>query len=438
MSAVAKAKVGMKRRRSTPRGDTPFDRLIREKGKANELTRLTGLRGAANRVAASHLIRDHGDRPVLYITAHSRAADDAALALRGMLGEREDTSRIRAFPRHDTLPFDRFSPQPFLVSQRMEVLHLLDQALDGREQASPIVIAPMAALALRVPARELLRKSTERISVGASLDRDLLAARLVGRGYQRMALVEEPGEIAIRGDIVDIYPPQLANPVRIELWGDEVDSIRSFDPASQRSQTKSATVLLPPPRELLFDRDDIVDREPAIRENAAEQGVSMADVDRLIDSLLRGHLPPGAESLAPLIQPDQESFFAYLSEQVLVLLEEPEEAVAHLDEVFGEIESNQHAARGERLTVPIESLLLSTDEVSNGLADLDPIRLERLDIELAVDEPGRHVIETQTQDELRRDLVSSRSPEPALTPLARRCHAGLAVRWRLVTACGTL
>ena len=438
MSAEAKAQVGMKRRRSTPRGDTPFDRLIREKGKANELTRLTGLRGAANRVAASHLIRAHGDRPVLYITAHSRAADDAALALRGMLGEREDTSRIRAFPRHDTLPFDRFSPQPFLVSQRMEVLHLLDQALDGREQASPIVIAPMAALALRVPARNLLRESTERISVGASLDRDLLAARLVGRGYQRMALVEEPGEIAIRGDIVDIYPPQLANPVRIELWGDEVDSIRSFDPASQRSQTKSATVLLPPPRELLFDRDGIVDCEPAIRENAAEQGVSMADVDRLIDSLLRGHLPPGAESLAPLIQPDQESFFAYLSEQVLVLLEEPEEAVAHLDEVFAEIESNHLAAKGERLTVPIESLLLSTDEISNGLAGLDPIRLERLDIELAVDERGRHVFETQTQDELRRDLVSSRSHEHALTPLADRCHAWLAERWRVVIACSTL
>ena len=129
---------------SSRRGDTPFDRFLREEREGGQLTRLTGLRGAANHVAASHLIRAHGRRPVLYVTAHSRAADAAALALRGLLGEREDATRIRAFPRHDTLPFDRFSPQPFLVSQRMEILHLLDQHLIGSEEPAPIIIASSA------------------------------------------------------------------------------------------------------------------------------------------------------------------------------------------------------------------------------------------------------------------------------------------------------
>ena len=132
----------VKRRRTPKRGDTPFDRFVRDTG-LSELRRLTGLRGAAGRVAASHLIRAAGDAPVLYVTPHSRAADDAILALRGFLGEREDESRIRAFPRHDTLPFDRFSPQPFLVSQRMEVLHRLDVAAAGdAEEPPPIVVAP--------------------------------------------------------------------------------------------------------------------------------------------------------------------------------------------------------------------------------------------------------------------------------------------------------
>jgi transcription-repair coupling factor (superfamily II helicase) len=427
------------RARSTPRGHTPFDRLIRDAGAAGTLTRLTGLRGAANRVAASHLIRAHGERTVLYVTPHSRAADAAVLALRGMLGEREDQSRIRCFPRHDTLPFDRFSPQPFLVSQRMAILHCLDQTQQGNlDEVPPIIVAPLAALALRLPSRELLRTSTERISVGDSLDRDLLAARLVGRGYQRMALVEEPGEVAIRGDIVDIFPPQVRNPVRIELWGDEVDSIRSFDPASQRSQTKSATVLVPPPRELLFDREGVVRQSEAIRRQALEQGIAVSEIDALIDALLRGHLPPGAESLAPLIQPDCESFFDYLPDNILVLLEEPEEAAARLEKLSNEITANFEAAKGERLTVSIESLVLSAEEMSAELAAKNPIRIERLDVELSTDEQGRQRIETQTQDELRRKLVSSRSHERALAPLADRCHAWLQDRWRVVIACSTL
>ena len=128
MSEEAVAGTEGRQRRAPRRGDTPFDRALREMRERGSLLRVTGLRGASQRVAASHLIRAHGDRPVLYITADSRAADAAKEALQGLLGEREGESRIRSFPRHDTLPFDRFSPQPFVVAQRMEVLHRLDRA----------------------------------------------------------------------------------------------------------------------------------------------------------------------------------------------------------------------------------------------------------------------------------------------------------------------
>jgi transcription-repair coupling factor (superfamily II helicase) len=441
MSADAKADGSpLRRRRTTPRGDTPFDGLLREAGatEPKAILRLTGLRGSANRAAACHLIRAHGDRPVLYITAHSRAADAAGLALQGMLGERPDQSRIRPFPRHDSLPFDRFSPQPFLVGQRMEVLHRLDQGQQEQAETAPIVIAPLAALALRVPSRAQLRGATLRVSLGDSLDRDEIAARLIGQGYQRMALVEESGEIAIRGDIIDLYPPQLDKPVRIELWGDEVDSIRSFDPASQRSQAKVKTVLLPPPRELIFDRDGIVERSEIIRARAAEQGIATSKIDTLIDALLRGHLPPGAESLAPLIQSDSESFFDYLDKDVLVLIEEPEEATTRLVEVFDEVLANFDSSQGERLTVPIASLMLSPDEISSALSDRPAIRIERLDVAFSSDESGRHAIETQTHDELRRALAVHRSHERALSPLVDKCRAWLTEGWRVIIACSSL
>ena len=429
-----------KRRRAPRRGETPFDRFLREALAKRELARLTGLRGAARRVAAAHLIRAHGDHPVLYVTPHSRASDSASLALRGLLGLREELSRLRVFPRHDTLPFDRFSPQPFLVSQRMEVLHRLDQwsrAPEDREEA-PIIVTSRAALTLRLPTRARLRGSTHHIRVGDALDRDGLVSKLVGVGYQRMALVEEPGEVAVRGDIVDVFPPQLAKPVRIELWGDEVDSIRSFDPASQRSEAKSAMALLPPPRELLFDREGVIERSAAIRAEALAQAIPPAEIDRLIDALLRGHVPPGAEALAPLIAPEQESFFDYLPEDTLVIVEEPEEGIARLEHVFEEIVAHRDAAQGERLTVPIESLLLPPDEIAQAIEAQRAIRIERLDLIESADETGRHRIETESQDELRRELVATRSHERALAPLVDRCREWLAERWRVIVAVRSL
>ncbi len=442
----SQGKAPAKRRRTPRRGETPFDRFLREARTQQNLGRLTGLRGASNRVAASHLIRAHGDRVVVYVTPHSRAADAAIIALRGFLGERDGQSRIRGFPRHDTLPFDRFSPQPFLVSQRMEVLHRLDEAaraaageaVASPDESPPIVVAPRSALSLRVPARDVLRQSTHRISVGQSLDRDVLVARLVGLGYQRMALVEEPGEVAVRGDIIDVFPPQLATPVRIELWGDEVDSIRSFDAASQRSQTKCATALLPPPRELLFDRDGIIDRSDAIRAEAAAQGVAAGEIDELIGSLLRGHVPPGGEALAPLIQPALESFFDYLPEDALIVLEEPAEGAARFEQVFAEIEANHDAAKGERLTVPLPDLLLSPESIDAAFEGRDCVRIERLDILDAEGEAGRHFVEIATQDELRRELTTTRSHERALAPLVDRVRAWLADRFRVVIACSSL
>jgi transcription-repair coupling factor (superfamily II helicase) len=428
------------RRRATRRGDTPFDRFVREALAEGKLARITGLRGAANRVAASHLIRAHGDHPVVYITPHSRASDAAMLALSGLLGEREDLSRLHAYPRHDTLPFDRFSPQSYLVSQRMEILHRLDRWAqpDPERGEAPIIVTTLSALSQRLPSRIQLRAATHRISVGDSLDRDLLVARLVGVGYQRMALVEEPGEVAVRGDIIDVFPPQLSKPMRIELWGEEVDSIRSFDPASQRSQSKSATVLLPPPRELLFDRDGIIDRSDAIRAEAQAQSIAASEIDPLIDSLLRGHVPPGAEALAPLIQPDQETFFDYLPSDALILVEEPEEGATRLEQVYEEIHSNREAALGERLTVDLDTLCLDPEAIHESLAQSHCVRLERLDIAGAANEVGRHFVQTEGHDELRRQLVQTRSLERALSPLVDQCRQWLSERWRVIIAANSL
>ena len=253
--------------------------------------RIAGLRGAAKALASAQLVRAAGDLPVLFLTATAKQTDAFVEDLRAALGQPppEEGGRVRPFPHHDTTPYDRFSPQAFVIAQRMDVLYRWAASEPGT-----VVVAPWAALALRVPSRETVRARTVRLEVGQELDRDELVATLIRAGYARQPLVEERGELAVRGGIVDLFPPQRSHPVRVELIGDEVESIRDFDPASQRSQGRLTRAVAPPPRELLFDRELVVERSDQIRALAETQEIPARTVDALIDSLLRGHLPPAS------------------------------------------------------------------------------------------------------------------------------------------------
>jgi transcription-repair coupling factor (superfamily II helicase) len=140
-----------------------LDRVLARVAERERALRITGLRGAARGVVGGHIVRAHGERPVLFVTATAKAGDALAGDLRAALGEVEEDGRVREFPRHDTQPYERFSPQPFVVAQRMEVLYrwLANPApaagvLPASEPA-PIVVAPFTSLAMRVPTREFVR-----------------------------------------------------------------------------------------------------------------------------------------------------------------------------------------------------------------------------------------------------------------------------------------
>ena len=158
--------------------------------------RITGLRGAAKALASAELVRAAGDLPVLFLTSTAKRTDVFVEDLRAALGQPppEEGGRVRPFPHHDTTPYDRFSPQAFVIAQRMDVLYRWAASEPGT-----VVVAPWAALALRVPPREAVRGRADRLEVGQELDRDALVETLIGAGYSRQPLVEERGELSVRG-----------------------------------------------------------------------------------------------------------------------------------------------------------------------------------------------------------------------------------------------
>lgn len=412
--------------------------VVAQVQKRSTPVRVTGLRGASRALVAAELIRTQGTRPVLLLTPHSRAADALAADLRLALGEREDETRVLLFPRHDTLPYERFSPQPFVTSQRMAVLYRLLRSFDVAVEA-PIVVAPFSALLTRVPARERLRAHTTQLEVGQAIDRDVLIQKLGSAGYCRVAIVEDPGEFAVRGGIVDLFPPHRGLPSRVEFFGDEIESIRDFDPASQRSQGKCEHVGASPPQELLVDREQIVARGDCLRELALEQEHDDDAVEEILDALLRGSLPPGIESLAPLIQPDQERVIDYLPDDTLILIDDPASGLRRLSQYYEEALRNHEAARDAgRTVVDPKALLLSCEELQAAIRERHPVSLERLTIH----EPAGGAVEidvgSRGHDELRRDLARARTHEHALTPLVDKLAGWISARHRIVLTCSVL
>ena len=400
--------------------------------------RITGLRGASRSLVAAELIRAQGKRAVIVLTPHSRAADALAEDLRLALGEQDEETRVFSFPRHDTLPYERFSPQPFITTQRMSILYRLLRAADAGNDA-PIVVAPWSALLARVPARRQVRAHTTRLEVGETIDRDVLIEKLSTAGYSRVAIVEDPGEFAVRGGIVDLFPPHHALPCRIEFFDDEIESIRDFDSASQRSQEKRAHVGAPPPQELLLSREQIVARGDDVRELAIEQENPDQEVEELLDALLRGSLPPGIEALGPVLQPDQETVIDYLPEDTLILIDDPSAGKQRLEQYFEEAGRNHEAAReAGRTVVDRDELMLTHDELESAIRARNSVSLERLSISDPASGSIEIPIKSSGHDELRRDLARTRTHDRALTPLVDKLALWVSARSRVVLTCSVL
>jgi transcription-repair coupling factor (superfamily II helicase) len=427
----------------TVRAET-LDDLTKLLAKRETPARLVGLRGASRAVAVAHLARAHGDRPLLVLVATAKAGDAFVEDLQAALGESPDEGRLRAFPRYDTQPYERFSPQPFLVAQRMDVLYRwLSSPVPTKGgpkplDAAPIVVAPWTALAPRVPTREFVRGKTVHLEVGQMIDRDALVETLVAAGYARMPLVEERGEIAVRGGILDLFPPHRSLPLRVELLGDEVESIREFDPASQRSQQVLPHAVAPPPRELLLDRSLVIERQDALRERAKEQVVPPSDVDQMIDTLLRGNPPPGIEALAPLLMRGTETVFDFLPSDTLLVVDDLPAGQARMLKYAEEmIDNHTLALESGRLVAKPEDLALPPGVLEEAVLQRNPVLLDRLDLS---DASGakRFGVRAPDQDELRRALTKTRAHDEALSPLVEKIAAWAAQKYRIVLSASSL
>jgi transcription-repair coupling factor (superfamily II helicase) len=249
-------------------------------------------------------------RPVLAVTATSREAEDLAAALAELL----PLDQVACYPAWETLPHERLSPRSDTVGRRLAVLRRLAHPA-GRPLR--VVVAPVRSV-LQPQLKGLGELAPVRVLPGGSVDLDQLARQLSDLAYARVDLVTKRGEFAVRGGILDVFPPTEEHPLRVELWGDEVEEIRSFSVADQRTLATAAQLAAPPCRELLLT--------PQVRERAAALAADVPALAEIAERLAEGIPVEGMESLAPLLlgAGQQELLVDCLPERTLVLMCDPE------------------------------------------------------------------------------------------------------------------
>ena len=317
--------------------------------------------------------------PALHIARDDRRADSLSEALRIVA----PSLPVLRFPAWDCLPYDRVSPNPEIVAARMATLAALADGLS----APAVVIATVNSAMQRVPPRDVIAAQSWTAAVGDRVDLDTLTMYLSRNGYRRSSTVTEPGDFAIRGGVIDIYPPSPGGsasglgPVRLDLFGDVLDGARRFDAESQRTTAKVDRVELAPISEVLLDEGSILRFRAAYRSAFGASG----STDPLYAAVSEGARFQGMEHWLAFFHDRLETIFDYLPSALVSFDHQVDEARAARWETVADHYQNRHDAMEEARPslglragqvykpAPPESLYLDEDAF-NALLQGRPVR----------------------------------------------------------------
>ncbi|MGA9796853.1 MAG: hypothetical protein WBQ17_15110, partial [Rhizomicrobium sp.] len=244
--------------------------------------------------------------------AHAQSAQDA------MKFFAPDIS-VLPFPSWDCLPYDRVSPKPDIESERLATLSAL--ARRDKNSAPAVVVTTVNALLQRVPPRDTIAGASFYTKVGGAVEHDALVSFLVRNGYARASTVREPGDFALRGGIIDLWPPGEDEPLRLDFFGTTLDAMRRFDAETQLSTDPVTEVELLPASETPLDAESI----SRFRAGYVAAFGPAAD-DPLYESVSAGRKHAGMEHWLPLFHEHLETLFDYAPDALVFLAHQSEEA----------------------------------------------------------------------------------------------------------------
>ena len=353
------------------------------------------LYGSARSLALAEAI-ESDTRPYLVIARDARELDQLRSELTFFLG---NAKSIHVLPDWEVLPYDLFSPHPDIISERLAALAELPRLKSG------VLLAAADTLGQRIAPRGYVDGRTFNLAVGDKLPIDPLRARLVESGYASVSQVSAPGEFALRGSLFDVFPMGAETPLRVDLFDDEIEVIREFDPETQRSGDSLKQVRLLPGREMPLDADSV--KAFRLRYRKRFEGDPTKSV--IYRGVSDGLAPPGIEFYLPLFFNATDTLLDYLPKDTVVCAgaDLPAAVDRAAKSVAERFEERRHDV--ERPVLAPDELYLAPEELQARLDTFTRVDLESFKVE---DESKGFNFPTAAPQEWRLDLRAERPLAP--------------------------
>jgi transcription-repair coupling factor (superfamily II helicase) len=389
-----------------------WHQLLANIGRRHKPVEIIGLGDTAGAYAAALTYRAHR-LPMLVVVDSVKRAERFAQELTDFL--KDLAAPVLLFPPYHILPFKLLAYHNETAGRR---IHTLYRILEST--SATIVVTTASALMQRLMPKTEMMAFAELLEVGEEIDRDGLVRKLVDGGYSRAAMVEELGDFGLRGGILDIFTPQHSDPLRIEFYGDMVESIRMFAADSQRTIQQLEEVVILPARESILHRCEMSNVLVRIRTRAAELGLGVTAVREIVQNIKSEGVFPGMESLLPLIFERLDTLFDYLAGDTLPILVEPSDLLRSVAETETQTQQGYRSAmERKQLVVEPATLYLKWSQVRDKLEDYRPLAFKALDI--ATSGQGQAALcrtQTTDTDDVRLALQNAAATEKPYQPLA--------------------
>ncbi len=385
-------------------------------------TVIPGLKGSAAACIIAELLRIQ-PKKMLVIAADQDAAEEFHRELAFFCSA--DIQPL-VFPTWDSQPFAPASPHPDVSGARLDVLFRLHNEL------ARVVIMPVAAALQRVLPRRIFNEASCYLMAGEEFERDDLLNRLVKMGYANVPLVEDRGSFAVRGGILDIFPPNTTAPVRIEFFGDTVETMRAFDPLTQRSLQSIEELVLLPSREILLTDEILADIAPRLKQACDDLDIGADKRRAILSDLQNAVYFHGVEYLQPLLHPGLETIFDYAPDNLLVMLD-PEAIQSAVENFQLEIDSGLLKGRLAGLPhSPPDELFLLPESFAALLDSHKRLELSGLTLDGQSESAS---ISIPCRDNAALRITVSKETTHALTPLANTMRGWLESGQRVAVIC---
>ena len=378
--------------------------------------------GAAAYLAAT--LRQSERKPVLLVTATAKIAEQRQAEIDFFRGEAGEPAVY--LPAYNLSPFKFMSYHNETAARRIRALYGM-----VAEAAPQVTVTTAAALRQRLMPRSVLAGFAELIIAEEEIEPDRLIGKLVAGGYTRSVVVEEPGDFCVRGGIIDIFSPLYERPLRIELFGDWAESIRFFNPSSQRSQDPVHEAIILPAREVTLEKDQLDEIVNRFRARAIEQELPRTTIRDIVGRIRDQGVFPGIESLTPLIYEHMDTLFDYLPADTVILAENPAELARSAERSAEATRVNVDKARGEqRLCVEPEALFIDWPEIHAGLDRREAVYLAPVAVTGTDARPSVDAGTTDNEDFVQAMHQARKGEQPAaplLQWIADRTQDGCAM-----------